>query len=368
MRSTVAIIDVIKLKNNYNILRNLAPNASIMAIVKANAYGHGIVECSTALQNLGVEYFGVAFPSEGIKLREAGITKPILVLVTPNEYELEAYCKHNLDIIANSLDLLTKLDSIANEYGKKINAHLFINTGMNRDGIRPEEAYEFYIEASKLKNIEIIAICTHFTSSEEKDQSFTLLQIERFNRVLENFNSKGISFRYIHAANSAAVINYPQSIYNMIRPGIALYGYNLSETNHLKLEPVLTLKTKVHRVLELNPGESVGYNRRFIAQSKTKICTIPIGYGDGFPYSVNGNTQCIINGKKYPLIGTICMDQSIVNIGDDQVNIGDEVILIGSDGINTISAIELARQNSTIPYDILTSLQERIPRLYVENL
>ncbi len=368
MRSTTAIIDISKLKSNYNILRKLAPKAALMAIVKANAYGHGLIECSTALQNMGADYFGVAFVSEGIKLREAGIAKPILVLVTPNESELEAYCKHNLEIIANSIEILTKLNSLADEYQKKINTHLFINTGMNRDGIRPEEAFQFYNKAVKLKNINFIGICTHFTSSDEKDTSFTLHQIELFNNVLEDFNSKGIKFRYIHAANSAAIINYPQSVYNMIRPGIALYGYDLSETKKFPFEPILTLKTRVNRILELNAGESVGYNRKFIAQTKTRICTIPIGYGDGFPYSVNGSTECIINGKKYPLIGTICMDQSIVNIGFDPVQSGDEVILIGSDGLNSISAIEIAYQNSTIPYDILTSLQERVPRLYVENM
>ncbi len=367
MRSTVAIINTANLKHNLTTIRKIAGTAAVMAVVKANAYGHGLVECSTIFQNLGVEYLGVAFASEGIKLRESGIIKPILVLVTPHSEELEAYCRHNLDIIANSIELLTQLDQIAKSYQKTINAHLFINTGMNRDGILPQNASNFYHKAKELSNINIMAICTHFTSSEE-DELFTLEQIKRFDDVINMFKSNGIEFKYIHSANSSALMNFPQSIYNMIRPGIALYGYNLSTFNSLQLKPVLSIKTRVLRILSLKEGDSVGYNRRFIAQQNTRICTIPIGYGDGFPYSVNGSSHCIIRGKKYPIIGSVCMDQSMIHIDSDEVKIDDEVIVIGSDGINTITANDLAKQNSTIPYDILTSIQERVPRLYVENL
>lgn len=368
MRSTRILISKSNINHNITRIKHLAPNSKIMAIVKANAYGHGL-ETALIMEQLGIDYFGVAFPSEAAQLRLIGLKKPILVLVTPQIEEIDTVIEYDLEIIANSLEIIQEINRKAIVAGKIINAHLFINTGMNRDGIKAHEAMELMKNISILSQIKIIGVCTHFATSEEADKSFSRQQLKLFNETMNLLNELGWSFNYIHAANSAAVINLPESQFNLIRPGIALYGIDTSESPEvdIDLRPILSLESSIIRIIEILPGESVGYGRKFIAAKKTKIAIVPIGYGDGFAYRLTGNAIGLIKGKKYPFVGSICMDQSMIDIGNDDVGICEKVTLIGNQGQESIEVRDLASKLNTIPYEILTSLQDRIPRIIVEK-
>lgn len=367
MRATKAIINLNNLVYNFHSIQTLATGAKVMAIVKANAYGHGIRECSLTLQSAGADYFGVAFTEEAVILREAGITKPILVLVSPQENESALICKYDIEVIAHSMPVLRAISEDAIKSGKKVKAHLFINTGMNRDGIKPSEAIGFMHECASLRGIEIYGICTHLATAEKADTSFAEYQIGLFKRTISLLKDSGFSFSLVHAANSAGAINFPEAHFNLIRPGISLYGYNTSELypQKLKLQPVLSVVTSVDRVIELDAGESVGYGRKFIASEATRIATIPVGYGDGYAYGLSGIRVCLIKGKSFNLVGSICMDQSMVEIKSEDIQSGDEVLLLSGDNDSPVNLLNIANRLNTIPYEILTSILERVPRVYI---
>jgi alanine racemase len=368
MRKTIAEINAKYLIDNLRSIKAISGNSMVMAIVKANAYGHGMIQCSQVLEANGVDFFGVAFTSEGIRLRESGIKKPILVLVPPTDDEIADIVNYDLQVILNSMRINRLISAEAIRSGKKAQAHLFVNTGMNRDGIRPEEVVDFAGKINELAGIEICGLCTHFASSDDVDCSFTLKQLEVFKGTINKLSSEGFSFKYIHAANSAAVIGFKESCFNLVRPGLALYGYNLSRINtSFELKPVLTLKSSIHKILDIKKDETVGYSQKYISNRDTKIAAIPIGYGDGYPYRLTNLGECIINGKRFKIIGSVCMDQLMIEIGEAQVVEGDEVIFIGKLGNESISAVDIANKIGTIPYEILTGITERVPRVIVEK-
>jgi alanine racemase len=368
MRKTIAEINAKYLIDNLRSIREISGNSKVMAIVKANAYGHGMIDCSHILEANGADFFGVAFTSEAILLRKSRITKDILVLVPPTDDEIGDVVGNDLHVILNSMRINRLLSEYAIKSGKKVRAHLFINTGMNRDGIRPEDAVAFAGEVNKLNGIEICGICTHFASSDDSNIDLTLKQLEIFKRTIEELESEGYRFDYIHAANSAGAIGFKDACFNMIRPGIALFGYNTSRVNEgFELKPVMTLKSRVQKILEIKKGETVGYSLKYISPNDTRIATIPIGYGDGYPCRLTNQGECLINGSRFKIIGSVCMDQLMVEIGGSQVQEGDEVIFIGKQGGESISAVDLAHIVGTIPYEILTGITERVPRVIVEN-
>lgn len=368
MRTTIAEINKDNLVGNYLAIRAYAANSGIIAIIKANAYGHGIIGCAKVLEENGVDFFGVAFPDEGIMLREAGIKTPILVLVQSLTSQAKLYCEYDLQPAISSEEFLKQLSKEAVLQNKTVKAHLFIDTGMSRDGISPEYALEFMKKYKALPNIKIHGICTHFATA-TSDLDFALMQLQRFNNTVNLLKENGFCFDYIHAANTAGLVNFPDAQFNMVRPGISLYGYYPADEikEKINLKPIMTLKSKVHIVRRINKDDSVGYDRLFIADKPTTIVVVPIGYGDGYFKTLTGKAECIIRGKKYKIVGNICMDECMVDVGNDLIEVNDEVILIGNQANESITIYELADKIGTIPYEITTSITERVPRVFVNN-
>ena len=366
MRNTIALIDLNCVEHNINRIREIAPESEILAIIKANAYGHGMLRIAEKLDDLGVAIFGVAFADEGVILRQAGYKQQIIVLVPETNGNAKLCCEFDLCPVIYSLDFAQALSESAAALGTTAKGHLFVDTGMNREGLRPDEIPEFMEKAKNVPNLVINGICTHFATS-TSNISFAEKQLTLFENVLGHLKTQGFSFKYIHSANSGGLFNLHESQLNIIRPGIAIYGYppapELEKAYNLK--PILTLKTRIVSVRKIFPGDTVGYGMEFISDKETNIATIPIGYGDGYFKSNVKKTQCLINGKRYNFVGTICMDVSMVDTGFDDVKTGDEVVLIGRQGNDYISAYEIADNIGTIPYEITSAIAARVPRVYV---
>ena len=368
MRSTVAIINKTLLRNNYKSIKTKTNGAAVVAIVKANAYGHGILECSKVLVEEGVDFLGVAFPEEGVQIRNAGIETPIIVLVPAMPHEAEIFCRFNLQPAISSYEFAEALSHQAARYKMTVKAHLFIDTGMSREGIPARDILPFFEKCSRLKNISFIGVCTHFATA-PSDIEFAEHQLDLFNTAVKQLHQAGHRFKHVHAANTSAIGNLPHTIFNTVRPGISLYGYPPTMELYAKfnVEPIMTLKTNIVVTRRIFIGDSVGYDRLFIADKDTTIATIPIGYGDGWFKTLTGKAQCLIEGKRYTIVGSICMDECMIDIGDEKFAPGEEVILIGKQGSESIDAHELAAKIGTIPYEITTALMPRIERIFIEN-
>ncbi len=372
-RPTRAEISIPNLLNNFAIVRSLiAPQVKIMAMVKANAYGHGIVRISQELIRAGVDYLGVAYLEEALFLRQHGITTPILVCGAINTEQIPDFILHDVAITSSSLDKSRAIHNAAKALGKKALVHLKIDTGMERIGVHWYNAEKFINESFLLDGLEIIGIFSHFAKA-ESDTQFTQLQIQRFAGIVEYLQKKSICPPYVHIANSAAIINHPDSHFTMVRPGIMLYGYNPNgynpqkSFNGRKLQPVMTLKTKVSyfKVVPANTG--ISYNHLYITPQQTRVVTLPVGYGDGYSRLLSNKGQVIIRGKTYPVVGAVCMDQIMVDIGPDGTAYnGDDVLLFGQMNGYSIPLESLCQKIGTITYEILTTISPRVPRIYIE--
>lgn len=368
MRSTIAEISITNLKNNLKQIRKFAGNSKVIPVVKADAYGHGIIEISKILRQENCDLISLAFADEAVKLRNEGDTGDIFVLIPGTEYDIELYVAYNLQASIEDIKVAKKLSDEALKRGIKIRTHLFINTGMNRDGIAAKDAIKFMNECSKFEGIEMIGLMTHLASSELEDKTFANKQLSLFNETIKNLEKNNYKFKMIHALNSAGIVNFPNHTYDAVRCGIAIYGYmdypELAEK--LGIEPILTLKSKVININHISPGDNVGYSLNYISNEYKKIAVVPLGYGDGYHRILSNKADCLINGKRYRIIGTICMDQCLIDVGNDNISIGDEVVFIGEQGNKKIDAYELANLMGTIPYEITTALKWRIPRKYIE--
>jgi alanine racemase len=368
MRLTQAEIHLRALQHNYDgIRKRVGPNVKIMGVVKANAYGHGSREIAKALVGFGCEYLGVAFLEEAVELREAGITIPILVLTGAYGYDIRKFFDYNLDITVASVEMAEFVDREAVRKGNtKARVHLKIDTGMERIGVRAEHAVEFVKKVHCLQQIELIGIYSHFATSDETDKAFAYEQLRRFQALIDQLEAAGIRIPLKHIANSGAVLDMPESYFSMVRPGIMLYGYYPSrETSEsISLQPVLSLRSKIHFLKEVNAQTSISYGRTYTTSSKTKIATVPAGYADGYSRRLTNRGEVLIKGKRFPVAGTICMDQLMIDVGTEaNVNVGDDVTLLGSDSNETISAWDIADMLGTIPYEILSGIAARVPRV-----
>ncbi len=368
-RPTRAEINLSAFEFNLNQVKKLiGGKTKIMAVVKANAYGHGAVEISKLAVSLGADYLGVAIPEEGVELRENGIYAPILVFTPAFEHQLELFFKYELTPAITSLEEASKFNSLAEKFGKKIKCHIKIDTGMGRVGINYKDAFEsvkkIYYE---FENLYIEGIYTHFATSDEKDKSFAYLQLERFTELIKELQSAGVNIPLKHCANSGAILDMPETYLDMVRPGIMLYGYHpsLEVLNKIELKPVMTLKSKIAFIKEIEPGTSISYGRRFVAKEKTKIATIPIGYADGYRRSLTNLGKVEIKGKLFPVVGTVTMDQIMVDVGlNTEIEVGDDVILFGSENL---TAWDIAKLLNTIPYEICCNVSARVPRVYIRD-
>lgn len=369
MRNTFIEINLNNLKNNLQIIVNKINGSKIMPIIKANAYGHGMVGIAKNLNHPAIEMLGIAFSSEGVELRSAGETRKIVIMIPPELDEITEVIDNKLDITIGHLKYFPEINKIARRRGVRINAHIYLNTGMNRDGISFEEIYKLINEIDNYKNINFEGICSHFATSEFDDKSFANEQISQFNKALDLFVARKINFKYVHIANSGAIHNLPESYHNLVRPGIAIYGLMPRQdyANEIGLKPVLSLKSHIKKIFKLQKGQTAGYSIKYVAPRNTNIAVIPIGYGDGIPLALTNNMQCLIKGKRFNAVGSICMDQMFIDIDKEKINEGEQVVLIGRQGADEITAYELAQKTNTIPYNILTSILNRVPRLFTEN-
>ena len=373
-RPTLAEIDLSALHHNFKTIRSsIPPRTEILAVVKADAYGHGFMDISRELEKLGVNAFGVAFLAEGIQLRKSGIDKPILLLggVYPGQ---ERKCiGYNISTTVFTMEQAVALNHAAGKLFRKAQLHLKIDTGMGRLGVQYNSTPQFLAELKKLPNIALEGIISHFASADELDESgqyFTRLQAERFNWAVSEVRKAGYSPRYIHIANSAASLLREIPGCNLVRPGIALYGALPSADfqGKLNIKPVMHLKSRIAMLKLVEAGTTVSYARRFTAESKTLIASVPVGYADGYPRALTNRGEALIRGRRAKVAGTVCMDWIMLDVTDiPSVAVGDEVVLLGPDGQgNAIQAEELANWAGTIPYEIFCGISKRVPRVYLK--
>ena len=372
-RPTIAEIDLAALRHNYYQVKKAVPAGSgLLAVVKADAYGHGFMDISRELEALGVTAFGVAFLAEGIQLRKSGIDRPILLLggIYPGQ---EKKCVgFNISTAVFSLDQARVLDDVARKLYRKAKIHLKVDTGMGRLGIRHEDAAAFFRELKKLKNLELEGIFSHFASADELDDEgsgYTARQTEIFAAVLQEGTRQGFSPTFVHIANSAAAFSRDFPFCNLARPGIVLYGALPSADFQGKIDvkPVMRLKSRVAMLKWVEPGTSISYARRYVAGKKTLVASVPVGYADGYCRALTNKGEALVRGERARVAGTVCMDWIMLDVTDIAgVAVGDEVTLLGCDNQgNCIHAEELAAWSGTIAYEIFCGISKRVPRVYI---
>lgn len=366
IRPTRVEVDLNIISDNFKKIKNYAAPVKLMAVLKANAYGHGLVRIAQLMQELNADYLGVAVLEEGILLRQQGITKPVLVLGGIWGNQIPFFLKHDLTITASSIEKLKQIDELAGQIKKKAKVHLKIDTGIERIGVHYYNAEKFLEASLQYKNVIIEGIYSHFANSEKSDLSYTKLQLERFREVLLFYEKRSLEPPIRHISNSGAILQMPEANFDMVRPGIMLYGvYPSDEVKRtVEVKPALTWKSLVVYFKVVKADHPVGYGSTWKTNHDVRAVTIPVGYGDGYLRTMGNKAEVLLNGKRYPVIGTISMDQIVVNIENDSAYNGDEVILIGSDGQNSITVEELSQWAGTIPYEILTNINTRVPRVY----
>lgn len=368
VRPTRVEVDLKILAENFKSIKSFVGKTKMMPVLKANAYGHGLVRVAQLYEELKADYLGVAVVEEGILLREMGIKMPILVLGGIWGNQIPLFLKHKLSITASSIDKLKQIDETAVQMKTKAIVHLKIDTGMERIGVHYYNTEKFLEAAYACKNINIEGIYSHFATAESDDMTFTRLQLERFKEVLNYFDKHSIIPPIRHISNSGAVLKIPEANLDMVRPGILLFGVypskNIKKT--ILVKPALTWKSLVVYFKVIKAGNAVGYGLTWKPDHNIRAVTIPVGYGDGYFRSISHKAKVLLNGKLYPVVGNISMDQIVVNIENDSAYNSDEVILLGTDGKNFITAEDLAEWAGTIPYEILTNINTRVPRIYLE--
>ena len=369
MGPTKAYISHENLLHNFNLIRNAVAPAAVMGVVKADAYGHGMIEVAQSLVNAGAAYLGVAFPEEGLLLRQTGIRTPILVFGAQNGDLFKMCLDNDLDITLTADYQLEKLRHICRKTGKKARVHIKVDTGMNRFGFPDETINETVLPLFGDPDIWVTGVYTHFSSADEDDPSYTLYQFERFLHVKEEILKKTQTKPLFHAANSAAIMKFPETYLDMVRPGVMLYGNPPGPDFKLNwpLKEVMRFVSQVTLIKELKPDEPVSYNRRFYTRRRTRVGVIPVGYGDGYSRQLTNKGQVLIRGRRFPVVGTVCMDAIMVNLDNDRdVCVGDEVVLFGPQMGEHISIVEMSRLLETIPYEVTCRVSGRVPREHLK--
>ena len=385
-RATKAEINLEAFRHNLRVIKRLVgPSVATMAIVKADAYGHGAIQCARTALDEKVNYLGVGIVQEGIELREIGISSPILILGGVYPDEVQNLIKYNLSTSLSNLDLARAISKQAQYAGKVVSVHIKIDTGMGRLGVKPDDFSCLFKSVINDKNLKVNGIFTHLACADEEDPGTTHNQISRFSNVLEDQYSinihKLISSNesvLIHSANTAGLLRFPESRFNMVRPGISLYGAlstpNLNlvfdkmvkENRLTNLRPVMELKTKIIQVQSLKKGTPISYGGSYITKKDSIIATIPVGYADGLNRCLSNNMEVLIKEKKVKQVGTICMDMCLIDVTDiADISIGEEVVIFGTQGSLQILVAELATKAKTIPYEILCCVGKRVPRVYI---
>lgn len=372
IRPVWAEINLSNIKNNIMEIRKAVGEKEIIAIVKADAYGHGAIDVAPVLLENGANRLAVAVITEGLELRKADIKAPIMILgYTPLDFSKELITE-KIEATIYDYEYAEKLSMEALRLNSKAKVHIAIDTGMGRIGFLPtKESIDDIIKIFTLPGLEIEGIFTHFSSADERDKEYTMMQFEKFKYVCDTLEARGIKVPLKHASNSAAIIDLENTYLDAVRPGIILYGYYPSEEvkkDIINIKPALTLKAKITNLKKLHKDMYISYGRAFKTERESKIGTLPIGYADGYTRLLTGKAKVIVNGQLAPVIGKICMDQCMIDLTDiDGVQLEDEVIIIGETSEVKFNADDIADSLGTINYEILCMIKNRVPRIYIND-
>jgi alanine racemase len=365
---TYATIDLAALVHNLSqIKRYLSPSCEVMAVVKANAYGHGAVETAQALSSQGVGRFAVASLDEGIALRDAGLSASIVVLGALLEEQVRDLVAYRLTPVVSAGLILPSLIKATHSQPAPYPIHLKVETGMGRLGFSPEELLSILDDSTLRGPLHIEGLMTHLADADGTDNAFTERQLGLFRSMSEQIQQRGLTVPLIHAANSAAIVRFPDAHFSLVRPGIMLYGYHTLPPSipAPDLKPVLSLQSTIVQLRSIPRGGTVSYNRTFVAERPTRIAVLPIGYADGYSRRLSHRASVLIQGSRAPIIGLVCMDMIMVDVTDlGPVRVGEIVTLIGRQGGESLWADEVSGWMDTIPYEVLCGIGPRVPRRY----
>lgn len=368
VHTSQAIVDLAAYEHNLGVVRNLiGPNVGIAAVVKANAYGLGALPVSRRALDCGASMLAVATVDEGIELREGGIDAPILVMMQSDRDILPAVIKHHLTLMLSDVKTAESLGEMARKANMVAPVHCMIDSGFGRQGFAAETAADDVQYLTRISHIDIEGVATHFPIANKVDDAFTYGQIKTFKQLLKRLEKEGIPFELAHAANSAATVNYPGGLFNLVRVGIMTYGVWPTDQPPAAalLKPVVQWETRVAQIRELEPGSTVGYGRTYTTATRMRAAMLPVGYGDGYPHSLSNKAEVVIHGVRCPIRGSVCMDQIVVEVSHlPRVEVGDAAVLLGGDVEDPITVAELACLAGTIPYEILSGIGRRVPRVY----
>ncbi len=367
-----AEIDLDKIKSNYEAIKKHIGGRKICAVIKADGYGHGAVPLAKELEQLGVDMFAVAVSHEAVMLRRYGIKKPILVLGYTSFDNYEDLIKYDIIQTVFKESMAQEISEAALRLRKKAKIHLKIDTGMGRIGFESGlKTVDTILAVNNLPFLDVEGIFTHFSKADEEDLSYTYMQVDKFNVLIDALKEKGITFDIVHASNSAGMMEVPDAHYDMVRVGVAMLGLYPSDEVHrekVELKPALSLHSNVIMLKEVPPGTAISYGGTYVTEEQKKIATVPVGYGDGYSRAMSSKGRVLIRGQYAPILGRVCMDQFMVDVTHiDGIADGDDVILIGADGENSIPVEELALNMQSINYEVVCLLSKRIPRVYLKE-
>jgi len=374
LRPTHLVVDLDQLAANFHAIRAHVRSdgtpRQVMAVLKANAYGHGLVPMARAYEHLGADMLGVAYLEEGVRLRRAGIRTPTLVLGGIVGDQIPTFLAHDLTLTASSVDKLRAIDQAAQAFGVPARVHLKVDTGMERIGVHWYSAEPLILESLRCSHVRVEGIYSHLANADSADPTHARTQLERFHEVLDLYRVHGAPVPTRHLANSGAVLQLPEAWLDLVRPGILLYGVLPSDQvpRTIDVRGALRWVSRVVYFKVVQPGNPVSYGSTWAPERLTRVITVPVGYGDGYQRRMSGRAQVIVRGTRYPVVGRICMDQVMVDIGWDSAWNGDEVVLLGRQGESEVTVEELARWSDTISYEVLTAINTRVPRVYAGTL
>lgn len=367
-----ADIDLSAIRKNIESMKSLIPEGKkLLAVIKANAYGHGAIEVANALDNLA-DYYGVACIDEAIELRNAGIRKPILILGMSDESVFEDVVKYEVTQTIFTLEQGEALSKAAGKLGKTAKLHIKIDTGMNRIGfICKKESVPDIVAISKLPYLELEGIFTHYFKADSKDKATAIKQLEDYNRMVKWLEEAGVYFSIRHISNSAGIMEMPNDVYDMVRSGISTYGLYPSEEMDKEaciLYPAMQFKSRITYIKTVSAGETVGYGGTYRLDEDKRIATVGVGYADGYPRALSNQGRMLVRGQYAPVVGRVCMDQTMIDVSHiKDVQIGDEVVMVGKQGEHILSAEELSGMSASFNYEFVCNINRRVPRFFFEN-
>ncbi|MFA4858273.1 MAG: alanine racemase [Candidatus Margulisiibacteriota bacterium] len=365
---TYAEINLAAIGHNIKEVKKLLlPGTKFMAVVKANAYGHGALEVSTQALKSGADILAVASVKEALELRDGGISAPVLVLSETSPDLVDYLVEEDLTQTIYTRRLAEALSRAASRKGKKAKVHIKVDTGMGRVGVDPKEAAELIGYVKQLDGIELEGIFTHLALADDAENEFTDEQLERFRATVAALEKGGVKVPYLHAANSSATLFHHKAHLDIVRIGLLMYGLKpeTAKTFDINLQPALAFKSKVLYLKRVAAGTPLSYGSTYVTDRETQIATVPVGYADGYSRALSNKASVLIRGKRYPVVGRVCMDLTLVNVFDDNIQVEDEVVLIGRQGTEEITATELALLENTVNYEIVCSIGKRVPRVYL---